>query len=127
MEWGAGYYFKGALLSSKPSEDVNPQRLQRVLDITKASPDFSVNFMHEYTPNKKINSVPADTTPYRRDLPGNALVVLRWKDHTPERNLEAREIAHTLTALAPKGEGYGNYSQLPSYLLSIATYLLRIS
>lgn len=117
MDPGICYYFKGALLSSKPSDDVNSQRLKRVLELTKASPDFSVSFMQEYMPHSKINSIPADATPYRRDLSGNAFILLKWKDHTPENNLQAREIAHTLAELAPTGQGYGNYSQLPSILI----------
>ncbi|KAH8091648.1 hypothetical protein BXZ70DRAFT_473549 [Cristinia sonorae] len=109
-EWGACYYFKGVLLSNTPAGDLNITKHQRFLDITARMPDHTVSIMHEYFPHAKINSLPADATPYRRDLPGNALIVIQWKENTPENAIKAKEAAHALAELAPEGEAYGNYT-----------------
>ena len=109
VEWGANYYFKGVLLSNKPSEDISLEKFSRLQEIG-SSPDFTVTLMHEFMPHQKINSVPADATPFRRDLPGNALIAIQWKDDTPEKSLKAKEMAHALAESAPKEEPYGNYS-----------------
>jgi len=53
----------------------------------------------EYTPNKKINSVPAGATPYRRDLPGNILVITQWLGDEPELLVAARKITHGIAEL----------------------------
>ena len=74
--------------------------------------DFNVAMILEYVPNDKINSIPEDVTPYRRNLPGNALILVQWKDHTPEKQAAARQATHDLATLMPDGEGYGNYGKL---------------
>ena len=74
--------------------------------------DFNVAMILEYVPNDKINSIPEDATPYRRNLPGNALILVQWKDHTPEKQAAARQAIHDLATLMPDGEGYGNYGKL---------------
>jgi len=109
-EWGANYYFKGALLSPKPSQDLIAHKQQRFGTIAAASPGFTITMMHEYFPHGKINSFPSNAAPYRRDLNGNMLVVVTWKDDSPESSLKAKEIAHACTDMAPPGEAYGNYA-----------------
>ena len=108
-KWGLGYYFKGVLLAPKPSDDFNPEKVKQILDLAN-SKDHLVAVLLELLPHKKINSVPADATPYRRDLPGNSLVFSQWAQDTLEMNLRAKEICHAIADLMPKGEGYGNYS-----------------
>ena len=108
VEWGASYYFKGALLHEKPSEDVTEKKLQLLLELAE-DPTYTITAMHEFLPHGKINSVSPDATPYRRDLRGNAVIAIQWKDNTPEKNLRAKEITHKLAELSAKGEPYGNY------------------
>ena len=108
VEKGNNFYFKGALLSKKPSDDINPQKIQRLVELVPY-PDFNFMNMHEFWPQHKINSVPADATPYRRNLSGHAMIGLKWEVHSPERQKQAREIAHTIAEMYAEGEGYGNY------------------
>jgi len=48
--------------------------------------------------------------PYRRDLPGNGLIVVQWNDNTQENEQRAKEIAHACAEMTLEGEGYGNYN-----------------
>ncbi|TCD66649.1 hypothetical protein EIP91_001067 [Steccherinum ochraceum] len=108
-EWGANYYFKGVLLGKMPSDDLNAKTLKRVLDIANST-EHTVAVLLEYLPHAKINSVAASATPYRRDLPGNTLIVTQWKNSTPENAVKAKEITQGIAEVMPKGEGYGNYT-----------------
>ena len=108
--WGSNFYLKGTLLHPKPSDDINMRKFQHLLD-NVPYPDFTFMNVHEFWPHEKVNSVPADATPYRRNLPGNSLIVLRWETNTPENNAKAREIAHAIATFSPKAEGYGNYCE----------------
>ena len=74
--------------------------------------DMNVAMILEYLPHGKINSVPEDATPYRRNIPGNNLFLIQWEENSPEKQQLARRIAHDLADLMPEGEGYGNYSKL---------------
>ncbi|THH28544.1 hypothetical protein EUX98_g5642 [Antrodiella citrinella] len=109
-EWGFNYYFKGALLSEKPSSDLNPKTYAHVLQLIDSSPSHTAAVILEYMPHGKINSIPADTAPYRRDLTGNALVLVQWKDNTPEANQTAKQVIYAIADVFPKGQPYGNYS-----------------
>ena len=95
-------------MSKKPSDDLNPKIYNEILKIT-SSPDHVVGVLLEYFPHGKINSIPADATPYRRDLTGNTLIITQWRDDTPEKNEAAKAITHGIADILPKGEGYGNY------------------
>ncbi|TCD64600.1 hypothetical protein EIP91_003865 [Steccherinum ochraceum] len=117
-EWGANYHAKGVLLCDQPSQQLNRIVHQKLME-TASDPSLNVAILHEYFPHWKINSRPADATPYRRDLPGNVLVRVQWKDNAPDKAQIAREIVRQLTMLMPQGEGYGNYSDVPS--TSVAT------
>jgi len=108
-EYGLNYFMKGTLQSTSPSKDINPVHLSKVAALSKEH-NFMVSLIVEYFPHGKINSVPADWTPYRRDLPGNALINIQWKDNSPELTQVAREVAHTLSEMMPEGESYGNYA-----------------
>ncbi|CAL1702340.1 unnamed protein product [Somion occarium] len=105
---GLNYYMKGALLSDTPSKDLRREVFDRVISLSKE--DLNVAIILELLPHDKINSVPADVTPYRRNLHGNTLILIQWKEHTPEKGKAARAAAHELAGLMPKGEGYGNYA-----------------
>ncbi|TCD63859.1 hypothetical protein EIP91_004873 [Steccherinum ochraceum] len=108
-EWGANYYFKGLPLAPKPSDDLNPKMYDQILRFA-SSPDHVCAVLLEYLPHGKINSISADSAPYRRDLAGNTLILIQWKDNTPEKSLAAKEMAHSIAKLLPQGEGYGNYT-----------------
>lgn len=103
------YYLKGVLLSDVPSKDLSRKVFDRVMGASKE--DFNVAMILEYLPNDKINSIPEDATPYRRNLPGNALILVQWSENTPEKQAAARQTTHDLATLMPDGEGYGNYGQ----------------
>lgn len=103
------YYLKGVLLSDLPTRDLSRRVFDRVVQASKE--DFNVAMILEYLPNDKINSIPEDATPYRRNLPGNALILVNWKEHTPEKQEAARQTTHDLATLMPDGEGYGNYGE----------------
>lgn len=109
-DWGLNYYFKGVLLGDMPSRDLNRKTFDRVLEIA-SSKDHLTAILLEFLPHGKINSVPANATPYRRDLPGNTLILCQWKNGTPEMNQKAKEMCHAIAEILPKGEGYGNYSE----------------
>lgn len=113
-DWGANYYFKGVLLGQKPSDDLNPKTFDRILDIA-SSKDHRVAVLLEYLPHTKINSISASATPYRRDLPGNALILAQWGEGTPEANQKAKDMVHAIADIMPKGEGYGNYGESPHW------------
>ncbi|PSR79946.1 hypothetical protein PHLCEN_2v6847 [Hermanssonia centrifuga] len=106
---GRNYYMKGALLSKSPLEDLSLSILTRVVQAS-SSGELTTFVGLEYFPHGKINSVPADATPYRRDLTGGVAIIVSWDDDTPEKSKraakEAREIA---SLIGPEGEGYGNY------------------
>ncbi|TCD69760.1 hypothetical protein EIP91_006296 [Steccherinum ochraceum] len=110
-QWGRNYYFKGVLLSEKPSDDINPKNFDEVTKTLRSSPDHISAVEFEYLPKTKINSVPADSAPFRRDLQGNTLLVAQWQDDTPEKSRKAKEIVYALAkVLRTEGEGYGNYT-----------------
>ncbi|TCD62945.1 hypothetical protein EIP91_006208 [Steccherinum ochraceum] len=109
-DWGRNYYFKGVLLSKKPSDDVNPKVFDEVIKAVSSSPDHMAATVLEYFPHNKINSLPADSAPYRRDLTGNTLIIVQWQDDTPEKSRKAKEIVYAVADVLPKGEGYGNYT-----------------
>lgn len=114
-DWGANYYFKGAPLSKKPSDDLNPKKFDEILKIALSKDHVSAVLL-EYFPHIKINSAPADSAPFRRDLTGNALILFQWRDDTPEKNLKAKEMAHAIADLMPAGEAYGNYGTFARYV-----------
>jgi hypothetical protein len=97
---------------------------QTVLDTTappfpkEGHPQLSV--IAEYHGLKKVLSVPAGTTAFRRP-PGNNLILLAtWEKDTPENTKIAQDGIWSLSDLFAKNEvnigledqfGYGNYSQ----------------
>lgn len=111
VEPGSCFYFKGMLLSKKPSDDITLEKIERLMELIPF-PDFIFMNMHEYYPPGKINSVPEDATPYRRNLPGNAIIAIRWDVDSPEKSRQARDIAHAVADMYVKDEAYGNYCKL---------------
>ena len=103
-------YMKGTFLSDAPSKDLSREKFNRVIAFCQG--DMNVAMILEYLPHGKINSVPEDATPYRRNIPGNNLFLIQWEENSPEKQQLARRIAHDLADLMPEGEGYGNYSKL---------------
>lgn len=101
---------KGTLLSDTPSKDLSREILDRLVELS--SGDVNIAFLLEYLPYDKVNSVHEDATPYRRNLLGDALFLIQWKEHTPEKQQLARRIDYELANLMPVGEGYGNYGKI---------------
>lgn len=104
------YYMKGALLSEKPSQDLTREMFDRIIKFSQD--DLNVGLVLEYLPHGKINSVPDDATPYRRNLHGHAVFLIQWKEHSPEKQSLARDVSHNLAGLLSDGQCYGNYGEL---------------
>jgi hypothetical protein len=75
----------------------------------------------EYTPFKKIQSIPNDTCAFQRFEFNIGVVVSTWQDNTPENLVLARSISHDLASIVSIGQqeyfdqakqGYGNYGTL---------------
>jgi hypothetical protein len=79
----------------------------------------------EYLPLQKVNSVPNETTAFRRETVNNVLVNLRWDQKTGDRTDKARAIAAELSDMLQGGQseltsseslGYSNYSAYSDFL-----------
>lgn len=106
---GANYFMKGTLLDKKPSLDMTQAMFDKVMSLgTPHVMDVAICF--EYVSHKKVNSIPVDETPYRRNLPGNGIILVKWDDDAPEKYKYARDAAHALANMTPAGEAYGNYA-----------------
>lgn len=108
-EYGLNYFMKGTLQSITPSKDLNSTHLKKVAALSKEH-NLAISLIVECFPHGIINSIPADWTPYGRNLAGNCLIIIQWKDNAPEINKVARDVAHTLSDMLPEGEPYGNYA-----------------
>lgn len=74
-------------------------------------PQISIALSIEYVPHRRINSIAADATPYRRDLPGNAIILTSWEEDKPENLALSVKIVTELEIMAKApGTEYGNYS-----------------
>ncbi|THH28994.1 hypothetical protein EUX98_g5195 [Antrodiella citrinella] len=113
---GFNYFMKGTFLDKKPSLDMTRTAFNKVMELAQFGViDVAMGF--EYGSNERVNSVPADETPFRRDLPGNGVVLVKWNDDALEKAKYARDAAHALAALTPKlgfAEAYGNYEGIDS-------------
>ena len=81
---------------------------------------FMCSLLLEYYRHDKINSVPANETPYRRNLPGNGIALVVWDDPKPELEVKAKDIVDRLSSLVKvPGMHYGNFSKCGdvSYLM----------
>ena len=75
----------------------------------------------EYTPFKKIQSIPNGTCAFQRPVFNHGVMLLTWKNNTPENLVLARSIARDLASIIAIGQqeyhsqveqGYGNYGTL---------------
>ena len=83
----------------------------RVAEISESG-EYQPLMITEFVPHQKINSVPADKTPFRRDSPGNGIAVLHWSTNTPENVEQAKRYTAELAELVKTpGVAYGNYSK----------------
>lgn len=77
-----------------------------------ASGEYDVTVLFEYNPAGKVRNVDPKATPYRRDLPGNALALIsNWK--TAKETDEIRKLALDLCDQVKEPTtdlAYGNYS-----------------
>lgn len=88
------------------------QNFDRIMDM--AGPDSPLHcFLNlEYLPHGKINSVPADETPYRRNLPGNGVCFVFWDENTPGLEARAKGLVDELSSMVKvPGMHYGNFSE----------------
>ncbi|EAU84241.1 FAD binding domain-containing protein [Coprinopsis cinerea okayama7 len=113
---GKCYYFKG-VAQSEPDYPSTLQILNRGAELAKSG-EFTPGILYEYFPRSKINSVPFDSTPFRRMASGNILVMVLWED-SPEKTARAREVVNDMIdnmimprqTLVPEEDkaGYTNY------------------
>lgn len=72
---------------------------------------FRGSLAFEFLPHGKINSIPADETPYRRNLPGNGIALVLWDENTSELEAEAKTVVDALSDMVKvPGMHYGNFS-----------------
>ncbi|THH20032.1 hypothetical protein EUX98_g8659 [Antrodiella citrinella] len=102
----------------KPSQQFNHNIRKAFVDIS-SSTDYYVALLQVYIPRSKINSVPADATPCRRDLPGESIAHVQWKDDTPEKSQGARAVCQTLVTVLSHG---GRSVSESTSLVDSATY-----
>ncbi|KAF5362017.1 hypothetical protein D9756_002634 [Leucocoprinus leucothites] len=92
---------------------------EKVIEIVKGG-KFIANAIYEWIPLKKINSVPANKTAYRRIPTPNCLINIGWPGgtHSAEKVDEARPLARQIAVCVAGGEsklkdvksqGYTNY------------------
>ncbi|TCD68008.1 hypothetical protein EIP91_011677 [Steccherinum ochraceum] len=106
---GANYFMKGTLLDKKPSLEMTQAAFDKVMSVSKFG-EMDVMLGFEYMSLAKVNSVPADETPYNRKMTGNGIVFVRWQDDRPETARVVSDVAHAVAGMTPKGEAYANYS-----------------
>jgi hypothetical protein len=117
---GNGVYWKGVAHNGPIFEPIAAGHA-KVIEVFKGG-KFMANTIYEWIPLKKINSVPATSTAYRRIPSPNCLVVVAWPGHThsSEKVDEARPLAHQIAACVAGGEsnlkdvkslGYTNYGE----------------
>ncbi|KXN87663.1 hypothetical protein AN958_08300 [Leucoagaricus sp. SymC.cos] len=119
---GNGVYWKG-VAHNGPALEPMTKAYEKVLDIARGG-KFIANAIYEWIPLKKINSVPASATAYRRIPNPNCLVIIGWpgSTHSAEKVDEARPLAHAIAGCVAGGEdnlrdvkshGYTNYGRSP--------------
>ncbi|KAI0786336.1 FAD-binding domain-containing protein [Abortiporus biennis] len=109
------YYMTGAQLSVKPSQDLTVEHFNRIIELSGDGSQFLTAVLLELWPHNKINTIPADATPYRRDLTGNALVLVRWEGEDPALLEKAKEAVVAMKSLLTPGQAYGNYNPDSDY------------
>ena len=98
---------------------INTEVFDRVAQASESG-EYFVTLLFEYSPMQKVNSVDPKATPYRRDLPGNALALINWK--TTKEPEEVRKLAVDLCTMvqAPETDlAYANYSAFLSIVLPL--------
>lgn len=99
------------MLAKNPMEILTFHNFDKLMRYSEDYPGISTGIAVEYVPHAKINSVAADETPYRRDLPGNALVLVQWEENTPDFLAMGMKTATELGEMVKAHDmEYGNYS-----------------
>ncbi|TCD60114.1 hypothetical protein EIP91_010702 [Steccherinum ochraceum] len=106
---GANYFMKGTVLDKKPSLEMTQEMFDKVMSLSKVG-EMSAMIAFEYVSHAKVHKVSPDETPYNRTLPGNGIIIIKWEDDDPKKYKIARDAAHAIADLTPKGEAYGNYA-----------------
>ncbi|EKM80430.1 hypothetical protein AGABI1DRAFT_120446 [Agaricus bisporus var. burnettii JB137-S8] len=100
---GSGVYWKGVAIPG-PSYKPIANTYAKVQEISKSG-TFSTLAVYELLPLQKINSVPLNTTAYRRSTNPNCLLSLNWPRDLNSQALvdEARSLTHQLAACVAGG------------------------
>ncbi|KAJ3534571.1 hypothetical protein NM688_g7115 [Phlebia brevispora] len=108
-EPGRFAWMRGALRDT-PLKSLSLEIFDHVAHISESG-EYVAFMITEFIPHKKINGVPPEKTPYRRDLPGNACAVVHWDVNTPQAAAKAQQLTDELAAMVrTSGMSYGNYS-----------------
>jgi len=111
---------QGRLLSNLSHIKPHLPSAKKVLDrlVSLAGAEIQPIIILEYTPNKKIQSIPNGTCAFRRPKFAHGIALMTWKNLTPENLVLARSIAREFTGIVATGQqehlgqveqGYGNY------------------
>jgi hypothetical protein len=110
--YGRGAYLKG-VTHKRPSVHSMEQILGMLGDISQEG--FSPAVIYEYFPLQKINSVPVDSTAFRRQLDPNILITFAWEGEE-DRSGQARGLVNEIVNVVvgedtsnPARNGYTNY------------------
>lgn len=106
---GLNYYMTGTPLSSKLSNDFTIEHLEKTVALSEKG-GIETAILFEWWPNRQINSVAPDATPYRRNLNANSLIIVTWKEESQELAERAKQAAASIKSFMPEGQGYGNYN-----------------
>jgi len=116
-EMNHGYpTWMGAAIRGRPTETLTLKNCDHIVSYTEN--DIVVGL--EFFPHHKINAIDPKATPYRRDLPGNVMIIVRWKDEETEDGgpkiwndgapPSVKRIAKDIKELVQAGGGgYANY------------------
>ncbi|KAJ3554251.1 hypothetical protein NP233_g12460 [Leucocoprinus birnbaumii] len=113
-----GVYWKG-VAHDGPDFEIVANAHQKIVEIMKGG-KFMASAIYEWIPLKKINSVPFNSTAYRRNPKPNCLILLGWlgSAHTAEMVDGARILTHEIATCvageanlkdSSKTQGYANY------------------
>jgi len=114
---GQGRLIK-ALSHIKPHLSSSKNVLDRLVSL--AGGEIQPVVILEFTPSKKIHSIPNGTCAFLRPMFAHGIGLMTWKNNTPENLALARSIARELANIIATGQqeflgqvqqGYGNYDQ----------------
>jgi hypothetical protein len=106
----------------KPDLPSAKKVLDRLVSLAQSKSEIHPVVMLEFTPLKKIQSVPNGTCAFQRPKFNNGIALMSWKDNTPENLVLARGLSQEFADIIAVGqqeyrgesnERYGNYDHSP--------------